>query len=153
MTDIQTTPLLTLTLKVGSIENLGKTPFGERRLAAISGGTFEGPKLRGTVLENGGSDWLLVRPDGATQLDVRLALKTDDGHLIGMTYRGIRHGDPAIMAKVNRGEPVDPSSYYFRVAPFFETASDKYGWLNRIVAVGLGHREPTGPVYRVFEVL
>jgi hypothetical protein len=153
MTDVRTTPLLTLTLKVGSIENLGKSPFGERRLAAIAGGSFEGPKLRGTVLENGGSDWLLVRADGATQLDVRLVLKTDDGHLIGMTYRGIRHGDPAIMARLNRGEAVDPSTYYFRIAPFFETASDKYGWLNRIVAVGLGHRQPSGPIYRVFEVL
>lgn len=153
MTDIRTTPLLTLTLKVGSIETVGKTPFGERRLAAISGGSFEGPKLRGTVMEAGGSDWLLVRPDGATQLDVRLALKTDDGQLIGMTYRGIRHGDPEVMARVNRGERVDPASYYFRIAPFFETASDKYGWLNRIVAVGLGHREPQGPIYRIFEVL
>ena len=153
MADISTTPLFTLSLKVGSLDDMGKTPFGQRRLAAVAGGTFEGPKLKGKVVENGGSDWLLVRPDGATQLDVRIVLKTDDDHLIGMTYRGIRHGDPAVMARVNRGEPVDPSSYYFRIVPFFETASDKYGWLNRIVAVGLGHREPQGPIYRVFEVL
>ena len=152
MSDVRTAPLFTLTLKPGPAQGLGHTPFGERRVVPILGGSFEGPKLRGTV-EAGGSDWILFRADGATQLDVRLTLRTDDGHLIGMTYRGIRHGEPAIMDRLNRGEPVAPDSYYFRMAPFFETASDKYAWLNRIVAVGLGHREPHGPIYRVFEVL
>lgn len=152
MSDIRTSPLFTLTLKPGPAQPLGRTPFGERRIVPVPGGSFEGARLRGTV-EAGGSDWLLSRADGATQLDVRLTLRTDDGHLIGMTYRGIRHGDPAIMDRLNRGKPVAPDSYYFRIAPFFETASDKYGWLNRIVAVGLGHREPQGPIYRVFEVL
>jgi hypothetical protein len=150
--DVRTTPLFTVTLKVSKMQNLGKTPLGERRIGIVAGGSFEGPKLNGTV-EEGGSDWILARPDGALQLDVRLILKTDDGQLIGMTYRGCRHGPVAVIERLNRGEPVDPSEYYFRIAPFFETASEKYGWLNRIVAVGLGHRPPQGPVYRVFEVL
>ena len=150
--DVRTTPLFTVTLKVPKIQNLGKTPLGERRVGIVASGSFEGPKLSGTV-EEGGSDWILVRPDGALQLDVRLTLKTNDGQLIGMTYRGFRHGPPAVIERLNRGEPVDPSEYYFRIAPFFETSSEKYGWLNRIVAVGLGHRLPEGPVYRVFEVL
>jgi hypothetical protein len=152
MADIRTAHLFTITLKVGKIQNLGKTPLGERRVAPVLGGRFEGPKLKGAV-EEGGSDWLLVRPDGATQLDVRLTLKTDDGQLIGMTYRGYRHGPAAVIERLNRGEPVDASEYYFRTAPFFETASEKYGWLNRIVAVATGHRPPEGPVYHVFEVL
>ena len=150
--DVRTTPLFTITLKVPKIQNLGKTPLGERRVAVVAGGSFEGPKLSGTV-EEGGSDWILVRPDGALQLDVRLTLKTHDGQLIGMTYRGFRHGPAAVIDRLNRGEKVDPSEYYFRIAPFFETAAEKYGWLNRIVAVGLGHRLPEGPVYRIFEVL
>ena len=150
--DVRTTPLFTLTLKVAKMQNLGKTPLGERRVGIVAGGSFEGPKLKGTV-EEGGSDWILARPDGALQLDVRLTLKTDDEHLIGMTYRGVRHGPAAVIERLNRGEPVDPSEYYFRIAPFFETASEKYGWLNRIIAVGLGHRPPEGPVYRIFEVL
>lgn len=152
MTEIRTAPLFTITLSVGKVQNLGKTPFGERRIAPVLGGRFEGPKLKGMV-EEGGSDWLLVRPDGTTQLNVRLTLKTDDGHLIGMTYRGYRHGPAAVIERLSRGETVDPSQYYFRTAPFFETASDKYGWLNRIVAVATGHRPPEGPVYHVFEVL
>jgi hypothetical protein len=150
--DVRTTPLFTVALKVPTIQNLGRTPLGERRIGIVAGGSFEGPKLSGTV-EEGGSDWILVRPDGALQLDVRLTLKTNDGHLIGMTYRGYRHGPAAVIERLNRGDPVDPSEYYFRIAPFFETASEKYGWLNRIVTVGLGHRPPGGPVYRVFEVL
>ena len=80
-------------------------------------------------------------------------LKTDDGALIGMTYRGIRHGPPDIIARIEAGEAADPASYYFRIAPLFETASVAHGWLNRIVAIGTGHRTAGGPVYSLFEVL
>jgi hypothetical protein len=57
------------------------------------------------------------------------------------------------MARLAAGEVVDPKTYYFRIAPVFETASKKYDWLNRIVAVGTGRRDPTGPTYSVEEVL
>lgn len=152
MAEIRTQLLFTITLRVGKIQTFGRTPFGERRIGIVDGGSFEGPKLKGTVLE-GGSDWILGRADGALQLDVRLTLKTDDDQLIGMTYRGLRHGPAAVIDRLNRGETVDPSEYYFRTAPAFETASEKYAWLNRIIAVGTGHRLPQGPVYSVFEVL
>ena len=152
MADIRTAPLFTIMLKVGRVQDLGKTPFGGRRVAPVLGGTFEGARLKGTV-EEGGSDWLLLRPDGVLQLDVRLTLKTDDGALIGMTYRGYRHGPAEVIDRLNRGEEVDPAGYYFRSAPFFETAAEKYAWLNRMVTVATGHRLPTGPIYHVFEVL
>jgi hypothetical protein len=80
-------------------------------------------------------------------------LETDDGHLIGMTYRGLRHGPKEVIDAITRGEVVSPDAYYFRIAPFFETASEKYGWLNGIVSVGLGHRLPSGPIYQIFEIL
>jgi len=80
-------------------------------------------------------------------------LRTDEGALIGLTYRGLRHGPADIIAKINRGEPVDPGSYYFRSAVFFETSAQAFDWLNRIIAIGTGHRTPEGPVYDVFEVL
>jgi hypothetical protein len=152
MAEIKTAHLFSVSLNVKEIQNLGKTPLGERRVAVVEGGTFEGPKLKGTIMR-GGSDWILVRPDGAMQLDVRLTLKTEDGALIGMTYRGYRHGPPAVIDRLNRGENVDPAEYYFRTAPLFETAAEKYGWLNRVVAVATGRRLPEGPVYDVFEVL
>jgi hypothetical protein len=94
-----------------------------------------------------------VRGDGTTALDVRLNLKTDDGALISMTYRGIRHGPDDVMQRMNKGEVVDAASYYFRTNPLFETAATKYDWINRVVAIGLGHRRADGPVYSVFEVL
>jgi len=152
MDDVGTALLFSVTLTVAPPQLLGKTPLGDRRIVPVTGGSFEGPKLRGTV-EPGGSDWILLRPDGALQLDVRLTLKTDDGALIGMTYRGYRHGPSAVIERLNRGEAVDPSEYYFRTAPYFETSAPLYDWLNRIVSVGIGHRLPTGPVYRVFEVV
>jgi hypothetical protein len=152
MAEIRTAHLFTMTLAVGEMQPLGKTPFGDRRVAVVEGGRFEGARLKGTVLK-GGSDWILLRSDGVLQLDVRLTLKTDDGAIIGMTYRGHRHGPAAVIDRLNRGETVDASEYYFRTAPFFETAAEKYAWLNRVITVATGHRLPTGPVYDVFEVL
>ena len=101
----------------------------------------------------GGADWIIVRPDGSTTLDVRIVLETDDGAAIGMTYRGMRHGPATVMERLNRGENVDPAEYYFRTAVAFETAAAKYDWLNRIIAIGTGSRPPEGPVYDIFEVL
>jgi hypothetical protein len=150
---IQTRPLFTLTLDVPRIVELGATPNGNRRIATVTGGLFKGERLAGTVQAAPGGDWILVRPDGATVLDVRLTLETNDRQLIYMRYRGLRHGPADVMAKLAKGEAVDPASYYFRTTPVFETAAEKYDWLNRIVAVATGRRESTGPVYEVFEVL
>ena len=153
MPEIKTQHLFTIRLQVEApLQMIGQTPFGNRRIAKVMGGDFEGPRLRGTALAGGG-DWLLLRADGILQLDVRLVMKTDDDQLIYMTYKGYRHGPAGVIDRLNRGEPVDPSEYYFRAAPFFETASEKYAWLNGIVCVSTGHRLPEGPVYDVFEVL
>ncbi len=152
MAEIRTAPLFTMSLQVSGMQPIGATPNGDRRVGLVAGGSFQGERLRGTVL-SGGADWIIVRPDGATTLDVRLVLETDDGAAIGMTYRGMRHGPAAVMERMNRGENVDPSEYYFRTSVVFETAAPKYDWLNRIIAIGTGRRPPEGPVYDVFEVL
>jgi hypothetical protein len=86
-------------------------------------------------------------------LDVRLILQTDDGALIAMTYRGIRHGPAEVLARLDRGEPVAPTDYYFRISALFETSDVRYDWLNRVVAAGSGQRLPAGPVYSLFEIL
>jgi hypothetical protein len=152
MTEVRYRPLFVFSIDVAKPSIIGKTPGGERRVGEITGGRFEGERLKGKVL-SGGSDWQVVRTDGTWELNVRFVMETDDGHLIGMTYRGLRHGPKDVIDAITRGDQVNPASYYFRVAPFFETASDKYGWLNNIVSVGLGHRLPTGPIYQVFEIL
>jgi hypothetical protein len=145
--------LFNIDIALHPIQQLGVTPVGGRRIAPVSGGSFEGPRLRGKVLPHAGGDWVLIRNDGSLQLDVRLTLETDDRALIYMSYRGVRHGSPEIDQRLARGEPVDPASYYFRTAPFFESGAAKYAWLNNIVAVGVGERLPNGVRYEVFEIL
>ena len=150
---IQTAPLFEIQLQVPSIVDIGATPLGRRRIATVTGGEFHGERLRGSVVAAPAGDWLLQRSDGVTVLDVRLLLRTDDGEHIYMSYRGLRHGPAEVMARLAAGDPVDPATYYFRIAPVFETAARKYDWLNKVVAVGTGRREPTGPIYVVEEVL
>jgi len=131
--------LCTLTGEVGS------------RIVPILGGQFDGPRLRGRVLPFG-ADWMSIRPDKVIAIDCRVVLETHDGALIYMYYSGFRHGPPSVMEALGRGESVDPSEYYFRIAPTFETGSDEYSWLNRIVAVGVGRRVPAGPIYDIYEI-
>ena len=150
---IQTKPLLTMQLYDETpLQNLGLTPLGDRRIAQVTGGNFNGPKLNGIVLPGGG-DWLLLRNDGVLMLDVRLTLRTHDDSLIYVTYRGLRHGPDDIMLRLNNGESVDPSQYYFRISPVFETSSKQYSWLNKLLAVGTGNRLSEGPFYTIYEIL
>ena len=150
--EIRTRPLFVMRLDVLPIQVVGATPGGNRRIGVVPSGTFDGERLSGTVLE-GGTDWQAVRSDGSVTLDVRLVLKTADDALIAMSYRGLRLGPPEVMARLARGEAVDPAEYYFRIAPLFETAAPQYAWLNDVLAIGAGHRAPGGPIYSVFEVL
>jgi hypothetical protein len=149
---VRTRPLFVIRLEVKKPMAFGTTPAGKRHVAVISGGAFNGERLSGRV-QDGGGDWLTVRSDGATTLNVRLTLETTEGDLICMIYQGLRCGPPEVMEKLEKGETVDPANYYFRITPLFETSSIKYDWLNRVLAVRIGHRPPGGPVYSIFEVL
>lgn len=153
MTELKSRHFFTITMKLPPILELGDTPAGNRRVFTVSDGEFAGDRLRGEVLPQASSDLLLVRPDGSSQQDVRLILRTDDGALILMTYRGVRHASPEVSARIARGERVGPSEYYLRTTPVFETSSPKYAWLNKIVSVGIGERQPDGVTYDVFEIL
>jgi hypothetical protein len=149
---VRTRPLFVMRLNVRPILDVGDTPAGHRRIGVVFGGAFEGDRLSGQVLD-GGNDFQYMRHDGALALDVRLILKTGDDALITMVYQGIRHGPPEIIARIEKGEILDPTTHYFRTAPRFETAAPQHDWLNRILAVGLGHRGAQGVVYSVFELL
>ena len=145
--------LMMLHVTVPPPQNIGAVPHGTRRTAPISGGYFEGPRLRGTVLSNGSADWLLLRGDGVLELDLRVTLRTDDGALISMKSFGLRHGPPEVIAAIARGESVDPSTYYFRTTPRFEVGHPKYAFLNRLLAVSSGDRRADGPIYTIDEIL
>jgi hypothetical protein len=153
MTELKSRHLFTITMKLPPILELGDTPAGNRRVFTVSGGEFNGDRLRGEVLPQASSDLLLVRADGSFQQDVRLLLRTNDGALILMTYRGVRNASAEVSARIARGERVAPSDYYLRTAPFFETSSSTYAWLNKMVSIGMGERQPDGVTYEVFEIL
>lgn len=145
-------PLMTVRIAASPLQRFGVVPHGTRSFVPVIGGDFEGPQLRGKVLPGGG-DWLLLRSDGILELDLRITLETDDHALIYMTFQGIRHAPPDVIAALGRGDVVDPASYYFRTLPRFETSAERYAFLNRIITVGVGETRPDGAVHRIDEIL
>jgi hypothetical protein len=143
---------MTVNIVAASPQKFGAVPYGVRSFVPVTGGDFEGPRPRGKILPGGG-DWLLLRSDGVLELDLRITLETDDHALIYMTFQGLRHGPPEVIAAFGRGEIVDPARYYFRTVPRFETSAEAYAFLNRIVAVGVGETRPGGAVHRIDEIL
>lgn len=131
--------------------NLGRTPYGERRVIGITGGTVSGAKLNGKVLP-GGSDWQIIRADGAADIQARYTLESDSGGRILVYSAGLRHGPPEVMERLAKGEDVDPALYYFRTVMRFETADPAASWLNRIVALATGAREARAVRLDVYEV-
>jgi hypothetical protein len=150
--ELRTRPLLAIRLDVRAPMPVIAVPGASRRIGVVTGGSFDGERLAGTVMD-GGSDWQTLRPDGSVLLDVRLMLKTHDDAFIAMTYRGVRHAAPKVLARIDRGEVVDPAEVYFRSIVQFDTGAPGLDWLNHVVAVGVGQRRTDGPVYSVFEVL
>jgi hypothetical protein len=129
-------PLMRLRLTTAATEEIGSTPQSKLSIFPVTGGSFEGDRLRGKVLAGGG-DWVAARADGTFDLDLRVTLETDDGVLIHMTFSGLR----------------DDANHYLRTLPRFETAAPKYAFLNRLLAVGIGEIGPEGPVHTIEEIL
>ena len=121
-----------------SIIDVGKTPVGKRVIYPVTGGVFEGPKLKGKVLPIG-ADWLVGLESGTRKLDVNVVLETDDGAIIYVTYTGFNHTN-------------DDGSAYFRIIPIFETSSEKYSWLNHTISVGIGRSKKGGVEYTVYYI-
>ena len=138
--------------------NLGATPWRRRRVSDIAGGRFHGPRLSGAIRRSG-ADWSEggVAGDGgaATLIDVRSLWETDDGALIHVSYGGRLVIPKPLLADFSNPysvEAIPAGSYYFRILPVFETAAERYGWLNEIVAVGFGRRTRDGVTYRIMQV-
>jgi hypothetical protein len=141
-----------LRIEVSGSYMLGNSPLGLRRVDRLDKGHFRGPRINAEIVP-GGVDCLLGGVDGALRPDVRLLLQLDDGCPLLTVYRGVRHGPADVMQQIARGELVPHDRYYLRTALSFETASQRYDWLNRVVAVGVGRREPGAAVYDVHEIL
>jgi hypothetical protein len=144
-------PIFMIYAELEGITSLGRTPYGERRVIGILGGSVRGPKLNGRILP-GGADWQIIRTDGAADIRARYIIETDDGARIMVTSEGLRHGPPEVMERLARGDNVDPAHYYFRTIMRFETSDPKVDWLNRILALARGQREARAVRLDVYEV-
>ena len=143
--------LYTSRIDIAAPLEVGKAPYGQRRVINIMGGAFSGPRLCGRVLP-GGADWQIVRSDGIVEVDARYTLETDDGALIYITNWGLRHGPPEVIKRLSAGDRVDPGEYYFRTTPTFETGAAKYAWLNGIICVAAGERRADAVIITAYEV-
>ena len=144
-------PLLRAEVTLAPPQELGDSPLGRRRIIPITGGSFRGEKLAGRVLP-GGADWQVIRTDGVAELDARYTLETDDRALIYVRNFGYRHGPADVLARLAAGEPVDPSLYYMRTTPRFETGAERYRWLNRLICVATGARRAAAVELEILEV-
>ena len=138
-----------LRVEVGVPQVLGQSARGLRRVVPITGGEASGHGWRARVLP-GGSDFQLFVSDTLSELDARYGLETDAGDLIYVQNRAVRSAAPEVMARLMRGEPVDPAEVYFRCNPRFETASPALKWINERMFVGAGVRHPAEVLMRFF---
>ena len=146
-----TKPIFTIHAELDAIMDLGRTPYGERRVIGINGGSVRGAKLNGRILP-GGADWQIVRSDGAADISARYTIESEAGAHILVSSEGLRHGPPAVMERLARGDSVGPALYYFRTVMRFETADPEVDWLNRILALARGQREARSVRLDVYEV-
>ncbi len=121
----------------GTASNLGSP--ANRVVVPVAGGSFEGPGLKGILVAPSG-DWMSVRPDKSSILDLRFLLQTDDGEKIFMPSRGIAFTQPG-------------GALFARILPMFETGATKYLWLNNVVAVGVYKPTPGKVTYRIYKIL
>ena len=98
---------------LGEPLDLGEVNQGRRRIVPLTGGTFAGPELNGNLLPGVSADWQILLPDGTALGDIRYTLQTDDGALLYVQSRGVRHGSPEVLERLGRGEDVDASEYTF----------------------------------------
>jgi Protein of unknown function (DUF3237) len=137
---------------VGQPLDLGETAQGRRRIVPLTGGTCTGPEITGTLVPGASADWQTVLPDGTAIGDIRYTLRTTGNDLLYVQSRGVRHGPAEVLARLARGEDVDPSEYTFRATTQIETASPDLDWLNKGVFVSVGGRQATGVTYETYLV-
>ena len=131
---------------------LGETAQGHRRIVALTGGTFGGPEISGRLLPGASADWQIILPDGTALGDIRYILQTDRGDLLYVRSRSIRHGSPEVLARLGRGEDVDPGEYTFRTSTRIETAAPDLDWLNKGIFISVAGRQAAGVIYETYLV-
>jgi hypothetical protein len=137
---------------LGDPLDVGEVSQGRRRIVPLTGGVFTGPELNGKLLPGASADWQIVLPDGTALGDIRYTLQTDDGALLYVQSRGVRHGSAEVLGRLAHGDDVDASEYVFRTSTQIETASRDLDWLNKGVFIGVGGRGPGAVIYETYLV-
>jgi muconolactone delta-isomerase len=132
--------------------DLGGTAHGHRRIVPLTGGTFSGPEISGKLLPGASADWQIILPDGTALGDIRYTLQTDRGDLLYVQSRSIRHGSPEVLARLGRGEDVDPGEYTFRASTRIETSAADLDWLGKGIFISVAGRLATGVIYETYLV-
>jgi Protein of unknown function (DUF3237) len=149
-------PRLTLIYRLDAVLgeplDVGDVREGHRRIVPLNAGTFTGPELNGKLLPGASADWQIVLRDGTALGDIRYTLETDDGAILYVQSRGVRHGSAEVLARLARGEDVDASQYTFRTSTQIETASARLDWLNNGIFIGVAGRRPGGVIYETYLV-
>ncbi len=142
----------TANVQLGEVRVLGRGPDGIRRFVPIVGGTVEGPDLTGRVIAAGG-DSQIIRSDDVFVVEARYMIQADDGTLLSVINRGYRHGAPEVMARLARGEAVDPSEYYFRTAAQLEAPiGSRYERFNKLLFVGTAERTSDAAIVHFYRI-
>jgi Protein of unknown function (DUF3237) len=144
-------PMAQVICEVGPLVSLGPGKYGERRYVPLLGGSVIGPELNGNVLE-GGVDWQVARADGVLDIAAHYVIRTTDGALVEVQSDGMRHGPPAVMAQLARGETVPRDAYFFRTVMRFQTGAPQWLHLNRVLALACGQREVGRVVLDVYRI-
>jgi muconolactone delta-isomerase len=146
------TQVYSLEATLGPPLELGETAQGHRRIVPLTGGTFSGPAMSGSLLPGASADWQIILPEGTTLGDIRYTLQTDRGDLLYVRSRSIRHGSAEVLARLGRGEDVDPGEYTFRTSTRIETAAPDLDWLNKGIFISVGGRQAAGVIYETYLV-
>jgi hypothetical protein len=141
-----------LEASVGDPQDVGEISAGHRRIVPLTGGTFRGPELCGTLLPGASADWQIILPDGTALGDVRYTLETERGDLFYVQSHSVRHGSTTVLERLGRGEDVDAGEYIFRTAVKIETGAESLDWLNKGIFISVGGRQPGGVIYEVYLV-
>ncbi len=137
---------------LGQPLELGDTAQGRRRIVPLTGGTFTGPELNGTLVPGASADWQTILPDGTALGDIRYVLRTNGGDLLDVRSRSVRHGSPEVLGRLGRGEDVAPSEYTFRTSTQIQTGAPELDWLNKGVFIAVAGRQPSGVIYETYVV-
>jgi hypothetical protein len=144
--------ILRLEATLGEALEVGQLAQGRRRIVPLTGGTFVGSELSGSLVPGVSADWQVVLPDGTTHGDIRYTLKTDRGDLLSVRSQGVRHGSAEVLARLGRGEDVAASEYVFRTSTQIEVAAPDLDWLNKGVFISVAGRQLNGVSYEVYLV-